>query len=459
VFAVFIGISGHALISSQEMGIVSGDRIRASTLSRLAVDAVRSIRDESYDDLQEGTFGVRIGDDGKWEFNGTEMVSEDGFTTSVVVSFPDDDHADVTTTTTWSFGSRRNGTTSVTTQLSNWHQVKEIGDWEYPSLAGSYIPDTPPNFNDIAISGVYVFVTSETAGGGAGLYVVKTTDLASPERKAIGFTLGADGYQLLISNNKLYVLTAMPGAELHVYDVSSPDTFSAANLLGTFDLQGSGRGRSLAIFGNTLFVGATDDVTPLEDEFFALDVEDPSSIQLIDSLDGDGTFYDLSLLNGYAYVGSSEDVAELVVIDVFDVQDLQFASGRGYNLTDSLDGLAVTTFGDSALLGRAVGDVIQELVLFNVDSNPVPTPPPLPWYHGVGANVNALDSDPTGTYAFGATEHEFAEMQVFDPALLELRIASYDTDTGIGRGIKYDIQRDRLFVTTTTALLIFAPSP
>ncbi len=100
IFAFFIGIAGHSLLTSQRLTVSSGDRLRAVSLTEEAIEAVRSIRDGSFDDLSEGTHGIGIGDDGTWEFNGSETVSFDGYTTSIVITAVDDDRYDASATTT-----------------------------------------------------------------------------------------------------------------------------------------------------------------------------------------------------------------------------------------------------------------------------------------------------------------------------------------------------------------------
>ncbi|MBU2259846.1 hypothetical protein KKC44_04540 [Patescibacteria group bacterium] len=460
IFAVFVGFAGFSLIISQQIAIKSGDRIRGSSLSQKAIEAVRSMRDEDFDSVQAGTFGVQIGADGKWEFAGTKTTTSDGFTTWADVTFPEDDRIEVTATTSWSFGPQRFGTSSLTTTLTNWHQVREMGNWSVISEQGSFTDESAPLFNDVVTVENYAFVTSEDSTGGAGLYIFDISNLAYPTRVADGFVLGAAGYQLVISGDILFVLTSMPGSELMAYDITDPGTFSAANLLGTYDLPGSARGQSLAIFGDTLFVGAMFDGE--EDELYALNIYDSADIELLDSIGDDGSFLGLSLHDGYAYIASSEDVSELTVMDVFDPSDLAAAPGGGYNLTDVLDGTAVTTFGSSVLLGRDVGDVTQELVLFEIEESPVPAPPPGPWYHTMGAKVTALDRDPTGRYAFVASEYEGGEFQVMDIVLFQAgqlpRVAVGDTETGNGRGVYYNPQIDRVFFTTNTALIIYKPS-
>ncbi len=336
-----------------------------------------------------------------------------------------------------------------------------MGTWNALFHVGTHLEDPPVNFNDVAIKGDYAFVTSETEGGGAGLYVFDISNLGLPTRIAEGFFLGAEGHQLLVSGNTLFVITSMPGAELQAFDVSAPEEFSADKLIDTYNIPEDGKARSIAVFGTTLFVGSQQDGS--QPEFYSFNISDPSDISLLDSLNDDGSYNSITLYGGYAYIANSEDIAELTVIDVFDPSSMQFAPGIGYNLTDVPDGKAIVSFEDSVAIGRSVGDVIQELALFDISDSPVPSPPLGPWYRGVGTDVHDLDRSATGKYIFAATEHESAEVQVIDSDLWRAGqmplIASYDTDTGIGRGLIYDPIRDRLFAVTTSALLIFSPNP
>lgn len=461
VFAIITGAVGYGILYSQRVSIQSGDRMRAVTVAANALEGVRAIRDEDFALLTAGIHGVGVGSAGRFTFTGSGMVTADGFRTTVTVERPATDHAIVTAVVAWSFGVERTGTAALTLELTDWRQEKEIGNWASPSLDGAFISEDPLEFNAIAVKGNYAFVTSETDHGGVGLYVFDITDTSSPQRVAEGFSLDVAGRQLVVAGTTLYVLTASPSAEIRVYDISSPDTLSADDLLGSFNLPGEGLGRSIALFGSTLFVTSGEDA--IADQLYSLSISNPAQITLLDSTHDDGGYLGISLHNGYAYIASSEDVSELVVADVYTPSDLRVAAGSGYNLTDTPDGLAVAAFGTSALLGRSVGDTIEELVLFDIANNPVPSPPPGPWYHDIGGNVVALDTDPTGRYAFLATDKDAKQFQVVDlwkfVSGLPPEAAYKSTTTGVGRGVKYDILRDRTYFTTTNAFIIYKPAP
>jgi len=459
VFAFFVGIAGFSLLLSQRIAIRSGDRVRAAMLAREAVEAVRTLRDADFENVVEGQFGLQIGEEGMWEFSGTGSVTEDGFVTAINITELDEDRFEVAATTNWSIGPYRSGDITVTTRLTNWHQVNAIGNWASLSLEGSYIDASNPLFNNVAVSGQYAFVTSEVTSGGAGLYVFDISNLAVPVRKVDTFVLGVAAYQLVVTGDVLYVLTADDASELRAYDISSPETLSQDNLLGTYNLPGSGKGKALALYGDTLFVGAAEDA--IQHEFYALDVSNPEGVEFLGSLNDEGGYLDLALHQGYAYVGSSKDVGELTVVDVFDPQDLSVMECSGCNLTDTPDGQAVGAFGEYVILGRSEGDVIQELVLFSVAESPTPSPPPQPKYYGTDASIYSLAWDPTGMYVFIATDDSNQELQVIDVERFwndQLpRIAQADTETGDGRGVTYDPLRDRVFMTTNSALLIYKP--
>jgi len=189
-------------------------------------------------------------------------------------------------------------------------------------------------------------------------------------------------------------------------------------------------------------------------------VSDPTNITLKDSLDDPGSSMNgIALRSGYAYLASSSDVSELRVVDVADPTQLALAPGEGYNLADTPDGTAVAAQGAYVLLGRNAGSVTEELDLFDISGSPVPVS--APWTDEVGANVNAVDADPTATYGFAATDNDTKELIVLNIANFaaggQPEATSYNTSTGKGRGVHYSPMHDRVFLLTNKAFLILKP--
>ncbi|OIO54381.1 hypothetical protein AUJ46_03540 [Candidatus Peregrinibacteria bacterium CG1_02_54_53] len=453
------GAVTSVLFVGQEGILKSGDHIRAVFLTSEALTAARSIRDASFDQLVAGQHGTCIGATGLWELCGQESLSEDGFTTTLTIQIVADDHVRVTAETRWSEGRSRSGFVVLAEELTDWRAVQPIGDWASVFLEGSSVIEGQPLFSGIGLKDGVAFVTSAYGEGGRGLHVYDYSAGGDPLPIATGFDLGAAGHTLLVAGNVLYVATANSSADIQLFDIEDPAAFSQSKFLASIDVPGDGQVRSLALFGDTLFVGVTEDA--IEPEFFAYDVFDPVLPQLLDSLDDDTSFFGLSLHDGFAYVAGSKDSLELRVIDVFDPTELSVAIGEGYNLTDVHDALAVAVVNEDLLVGRRNGDAIEELILFDIGMGAIPSPPPGPWYQEIGGAVPSLVAEPGGRYAFVATDNIAAQLQVADLAAFREGqfpiVASATTLTGGGRAVAYDAQRDRVLLATDRGLLLYRP--
>lgn len=458
VFGLFIAAVGSSLLFSQRGFLASGDRMRAVFLTEQLLEAVRSIRDSDFSLLAEGTFGARIGAGNVWELWGTGAVTADGYASRVTIAASGADTVFATAQTSWNHGLGRSGTVVLTAEITNWRIEQPVGDWSSVSQEGEYIDGGVPVFNKVVVRGDYAYVTS--GAGGAGLYVFDISDLGNPTRVASAFSLGAAGYGLLAVRDVLYVTTSDTSAELRSYDISSPETLAADDLIAQVNLAGDGRARSLAYFDGSLFVGAAEDGAA--DEFYSY-AASGGVLTLQDSFDNAGGFLDIAIRQGYAYSGNTQDVAELRVLDVFDPSDIVDAPGVGYNVTDVYDGNAILAFGTGVMLGRVNGSSIEELVLFDIADSDVPSPPPGPWYHEVGGDAADLGVEPGGSYVFLASNHADKELQVVDPRLLSAGLPAeveyYDSANGAGNGLFYDMIRDRLFLATNDALEILRPAP
>lgn len=457
VFGVIVSGVVYALLFSQQGMLEGGDRIRSVYMNNRAVEAVRAVRDAGFSSITEGAYGVALGSGGTWVLVASGTTTPDGFTTTVTITEEASDRFSVRTHTSWDLGIDRTGSSVVVTDITDWRSAQSIGDWSNLSLDGSYTDEGTPVFRNTAVNSSYAFVTSEVTDGD-GLYVFDISDTTSPTRVASSFNLGYDGYDIVLVGNALFVVTTDPSQEIRVYDVESPTSLSAASLSGSINVPGNAKARSIEYYDGTLFIAMAEDSS--ESEFFAYDVQDISSMTLLDDLNDPGsTFGDLSIHNAYAYLADTMDTSELRVIDIFDEEDLQLAPGEGYNASDTVDALSIATVGDYALLGRALGSVTDEVHLFDISESPVPSA--APWNYNAGGAVNGIDTDPSGTYAFLATEQALQELIVLDIATFAgggSPVAdTYDTSTGVGKGVLYSATHDRAFLTTNTAFIILKP--
>lgn len=461
IFAILAGAVTAVLFTGQEGVLQSGHQVRAVFLTEEALAAARAIRDASFDQLTAGKHGVCVGASGQWEFCGESRQTEDGFSTSLTVEALSESHARVTAETRWREANARSGAVLLVEELFDWRSTKPIGDWASPDRIGSFVIVGVPLFSSITLKGSIAFVTSEEGNGGKGLQAYDYSSDGDPLPIATGFDLGVSAFAALVSGDELYVATADSSAEIQVFDVTAPEQLSMTKRLATINLPGEGRARSLAVFGETLFVGMTEDAA--EPELAAYDVSDPAAPSPLGELQDTTSVFGLGLHDGFAYVAGSQDAMELRVADVFDPEALSIAPGEGFNLTDVHDALSLTAVNSDLLVGRRSGDGIEELVLLDIGHGAIPASPPGPWYQEIGGSVPSVTAEPGGRFAFAATDNTSAQLQVVDLTAFRAGqfpvIATETTPTGGGRAVAYDAQRDRVLLATDTALLLFRPGP
>jgi len=459
VFSLFVSAVGYTLLYGQENTIMSGDRIRATQFSERALEATRSIRDGSYSSVTTGPHGVWIHKTTKkWAFTGSSITQSGGYITSVTVTPAATGWLRLSAQTKWKHGYNRSGSVVLTSEITDWGATRNTGNWSTITVEGTYTDGGTPVFNDVAIySGSYLFLTS---GATNGLHVISIATPATPTRINSSFSMGVAGYDAAVRNSVLYVATASSTQEIRAYNITSPSTFSSAQLIASYNLPGSGRARALAIKGNMLYVGTTASAVGGEDEFYAFQLSATGGITLRDTLNDDSSSVEMIALSGTAaYLASSLDTSELRVIDVETATGILLAGG--YNLSDrTSDSTAIAVSGTSALLGSVKGASIQEMVLFDLELGGLPTPPPGPWYHEGSGSVVGLDMDPTRCYGFISALSGRKAFQVFNlqnkSTLAE--ITTYNSTTGLGRGLLYDVSKDRVYLITDRSLIIFRPA-
>jgi hypothetical protein len=267
--------------------------------------------------------------------------------------------------------------------------------------------------------------------------------------------LGVAGYDVAVRGDRLYVVAADSSAELKVYDVANPD---APSLVTSVDLPGSSRARSLAITDRVLLVGMTQSGVSGEGELLAYNISSTgSSIPLVDSEDESGSVNAIAVSGTGVYLASSDDSYELRAYRIYDSGSLVVSSVPGYNLSDrTLDSQTIAVTGTSAIIGSLKGS-IQEMVLFNARPKVPSLASTGPWYREGSGSVVGAAMDPSRCVAFLAADSGRKALQVVHvrdtSSLTEL--TTHTSTTGKGRGVLYDPVRDRVFLLTDQAVVVF----
>lgn len=459
VFAIFLAGIGLSLFVGQESTISGADRVRAVFLAEEALEGARHLRDDDFANLTPGTHGITVGSDGLWALT-SQPVTTDGYTTTLTLTSHSETWIEATAEVTWDFGRAHSGSVLLSTYLTNWKVVAQSGNWSSLHPIASFSGGTAAHFNHILVQGNYAYVTGDISAGGKGLYVFDISNPASPQQIASSFDLLASGYDMTIQGNHLIIATDSTSSEIQVFDISSPASLTTSHLSGSIDLPGSGLARTIDSFNGVIFTGGNQNLT--DNELFSLYLSSTGALSLLGSLNIDANISDINLRDGYAYLATSQDNAELQVADVFDPEVLTFVPGTGLDLTDVYDGKITHTFGTSALIGRMNGTTISELTLYSIADSPLPVTPPGPWTLEVGGDANTLETDPTGTYGFLGSSLSTGELKVLQMSLFSSGgnpvLLTYDAPATI-TSLAYDWVSDRLFIVTATNLFVFAPGP
>lgn len=125
MFIILVTAFSGALFYGQQSLTSGGERTRAIALAEEGQEAVRSIKNMNFANVTDGTHGL-IYSSSTWSFSGTEDVSG-LFTRSVTVIPVDANRKTVTVTVTWQQTPQRVGTISLTSRLTNWKTILNLG--------------------------------------------------------------------------------------------------------------------------------------------------------------------------------------------------------------------------------------------------------------------------------------------------------------------------------------------
>lgn len=456
IFSLFLAGIGLSLILGERSTIAGGDRTRAAFIAEEQLEAIRQMRNMDYDSVTTGQHGVVLGPSG-WTWSGS-VVHKNGYTSVVTINEVENDWLSITSDVRWNFGDTRSGSVVLHTYITNWGKTATVGNWANATQVTQIDASDTPEYQKIAISGTYAFITSTTTSGGKGLYIFSIENPAAPTAVSTSFNLGASAYDLAISNDRLYLATDDSAKEIQVFDITDPASLSSVNLLNSYDLPGSRTARAITVYGDSVFVGVMDNGT--DPQLYSIAMSETGPMVQDSTLNMSGSVFALALQDGYAYAATGYNGGELQVADIFDPEQMVFAPGDGIDMTNTQDGTAIALSGTSALIGRMDGSTIDELVLYDIGYSPVPSPPPGPWTLEIGGNVNALAIIFGSKYAFVGSSKSSTQILVLDLIKfsqgLTPTVHTFNTSATVN-GLAYDWLTDRLFAVTPSSLFVFAP--
>lgn len=444
IFALLATTFVGAYLYGQESAMLAGNRTRAVFLAEEGLEAVRNIRDESYANLSDGTYGLALSGN-QWIFSGTQDAT-DIFTRTVSISSVDTVRKLITSTVLWQQNPERSGSVSVNTYLTDWMAVIS-GSWANPTQEASVNISGNSDAVKVQTQGNYAYVI--VPSGSPNFFVI---DISTPASPTITGSLSLNGapQNIFVSGNYAYIASNSNSQELQVVDISVPSTPSLA---GVYNAAGNADALGVFVTGTTASLIRANSAN---DEFFLINVSDPSNPSFLGSLNLGASGYEVVVFGNYAYIASGDNNKELQVIDVSS-PSTPFLSGTGINLAGNTDATTISFSGTTLFLGQG-----SALFVINA-ANPL-LPVNIGSFTATGTiNDIALDLGNTDTYVFLATSDTAGEFQVVNVAVpaVPVLLGSYDiAGSNFLMGVAYSIAHDRAFAvgqSNTQEFIVLAP--
>lgn len=365
-------------------------------------------------------------------------VSEDMYEKTITITDISSCMKEVVSLLDWDYSQLRPGEASITTLVSSPDEVRKMGgncnttppsDWDHPGSYGAI--DFAPSGGqardiDVVNKGsqrIAFLASYYSATAKPDFMIFDVTDPTSPSLISevdLGVTLNS----IVAAGEYVFGAADRSTRQLVVIDVSDlalPSALASTTLSG---VSGSyPEGRTIAFYDDTVYVGTRETAGP---EFHAFDVGTPSAPSALDSLELTHSIYDIAVANDHAYLATTADAAELIVVDVSNPSNLPdpLSSGTYYNaratdgVTESArDGTAVFVLGDRAYLGRLGSgqNDADEHEFFILD---VSTPTAITKLGSLELNLktneNVVGLAVSGRYAFIVANDTNAGFQVWD---------------------------------------------
>ncbi|MEK7451868.1 MAG: hypothetical protein AAB664_00865, partial [Patescibacteria group bacterium] len=432
------------LLSGSHASKQGGDYVVASGYIGEAINAVKSIRDQAWNTMINGTYGLStVG--AKFSFNGVSESMPGGYTRTVTVSdvyrtgsltgdiapsgVLDTGTKKISINVVWNiFATQMKSLTSIF-YVTNWKSLAwvqtlfaEFGigssnsststnsidgevtlastnaDWT--GITQEYSVDQNGTGNLIASAfdeshNWLVTLQATTSGNELQVLDVSNISNATPTvLRGMELTQGAD---LVVSGDFAYVTasdTGSSGAEIVVVNLLTMSTVATVNL------PQSAAGTAIVMNGTTLVVGRVNNANT--EEVFFYNVSNPASPALIGSTELGFSVTDLAMNAQNVFVTSATNTAEMTVINVS-----TRTISQTIDMTTTADALSVLVSGTNIYIGRASG-TSEELVMLD-GSNP-PLGLPILFSLEIGSDVNGIAMDPKATMLTLATNDNSGEL-------------------------------------------------
>lgn len=216
IFTMGVATIGYLILDGYTALRVSTERSVALGLAQEGIEAVRSIRDNDFDALVPGTYGLALSG-GVWTLSGSTSDTIGRYVRSVSISNVDDEIVEVQSNVSWNTNLIRSSTMTFTDYLSNWGRTKgDAADLSIDASGASFIG---PVLSGITLgntgeSDITIDAVNVSCNGGLSLTAVilgGTTVFTSVTGIPAGEDIDITDYTLSSGNNAGMEVTGCSG--------------------------------------------------------------------------------------------------------------------------------------------------------------------------------------------------------------------------------------------------------
>ncbi len=432
------------LLSSAQISSRGAEHTLAAGYITEGIEAVRSIRDNDWSQLTNGTHGLSTGG-GSYQLSGTSDALDGGVYTRTITienvyrfgsltgdiatsGVLDSATKKVTVSVTWQGGSGQNENIDSVFYVTNWGQQSwtqtlttdfDTGDENSTDVATVSDGEVVLRVHDvnwenthvqdvIDASGsgdrtqmvfdeadqIFYLLALNTAGDDFEAYDVSDVSASTPTK--LGGYESASTNDMAVSDGYAFLATDDNAVEVDVVEVETMTRVT------TIDLTGNADATTVVVTGTTLIIGRESSA---DEELYFYDVSTPSVPTLLGSTEMGSTMVDLAANSSYVFASSSTNSQELSVVQLSDRTQVDTL-----DLTGNDDAYDVRLSGNTLYVGRADGTA-YDVAAVDV-SDPIGAGLSVTSSLEVGSDVNGIALDPSGTFLFLATDLNTEEIWV-----------------------------------------------
>ena len=174
LFVLFVTAFSGVFYYGLQSSTLSGDRLRAVMIAEEGQEAVKSIKNNNFSNLVDGTYGL-VYSSSSWNFAGAQDVSGI-FTRRVTIANAGVSRKNITVTVTWQQAPDRVGSVSTSARLTNWKTILNLGVGITVNkiVINHGLSKTAADFAPYKVGTTTVTLASSTVFG-AGTYTVSET--------------------------------------------------------------------------------------------------------------------------------------------------------------------------------------------------------------------------------------------------------------------------------------------